>query len=393
MTNAAQETKTEYTEDVKDSRPEDRPWGVFPRSKTRTVMVGNVPVGGDAPVAVQSMCDTDTRDVESTVKQIREMEEAGCEIARVAVPDEKAGRAIARIRPQINIPLVADIHFDWRLAILAAEKGADKLRINPGNIGGKQKIAEVVACAKDRGLPIRVGVNQGSIEKDLLDKYGGNNPDSLVESALRNVAILEEHGFYDIILSLKSSNPGEAIAAYRSVSTKCDYPLHLGVTEAGPEKTGTLKSAVAMGTLLAEGIGDTIRVSLTGSKVAEIEACYGILQALGLRRRGPEMVSCPSCGRIEIDLMTLVEEVQRTLRHISAPLKVAVMGCVVNGPGEARDADWGIFGGKGVYLLTRKGELVERFTDREEAKAALTRVLVEENEKHKSSVQESLSPA
>lgn len=352
-------------------------WGVMSRHRTRKVMVGSVPVGGDAPVAVQSMCDTDTRDVAATVAQILEMEDAGCEIVRVAVPDEEAGEAIGKIRPQIHIPLVADIHFDWRLAILAAKKGADKLRINPGNIGGKKKIAEVVQCAKDHRLPIRVGVNQGSIEKDLLDKYGGNNPESLVDSALRNVEILAEHDFHDIILSLKSSNPGEAIHAYRLVAQRCDYPLHLGVTEAGPVKTGSLKSAVAMGTLLAEGIGDTIRVSLTGPKAEEMEACYGILQALGLRRRGPELVSCPSCGRIEIDLMSLVEEVQMTLKRVSSPVKVAVMGCVVNGPGEARDADWGIFGGKGIYLLTRHGEIVERYTNREDAKAALTKVLLD----------------
>ncbi|MBD3298484.1 MAG: flavodoxin-dependent (E)-4-hydroxy-3-methylbut-2-enyl-diphosphate synthase [candidate division Zixibacteria bacterium] len=361
---------------AQEPQPSDpRPWGVWPRKRTRTVMVGTVPVGGDAPIAVQSMCDTDTRDISATVKQIHDMEEAGCEIVRVAVPDKEAGEAIARIKPQISIPLVADIHFDWRLAILAAEMGADKLRINPGNIGGKAKIAEVVACARDYGLPIRVGVNQGSIEKDLLDKYGGNNPDSLVESALRNAEIIAEHGFDDIILSLKSSNVGEMMAAYRSVAEKCDYPLHLGVTEAGPVASGTLKTAVAFGALISEGIGDTIRVSLTGDKAAEINAGFDILQALGLRRRGPELVSCPSCGRIEIDLMSLVDEVQQTLKGITTPLKVAVMGCVVNGPGEARDADWGIFGGKGVYLLTRKGEIVERFTDREAAKAALTRVL------------------
>lgn len=352
-------------------------WGIMPRHKTRTVTIGGVPIGGDAPVAVQSMCDTDTCDVNATVAQILEMEKAGCEIARVAVPDIEAGEAIAKIRPQINIPLVADIHFDWRLAILAAEKGADKLRINPGNIGGKQKIAEVVACAKHHGIPIRIGVNQGSIEKDLLDKYGGNNPDSLVDSALRNVEIVTEHGFHDIVLSLKSSSAAETIAAYRSVARQCDYPLHLGVTEAGPPKTGSLKTAVAFGALLSEGIGDTIRVSLTGDKQAEIESAFGVLQALGLRRRGPELVSCPSCGRIEIDLMSLVEEVQETLKGITSPLKVAVMGCVVNGPGEARGADWGIFGGKGVYLLTRKGEIVDRFTDREQAKAALVRVLNE----------------
>jgi len=264
---------------------------VFKRRKTRTVLIGTVPVGGDAPVAVQSMCDTDTRDIASTVNQIHEMEAAGCEIARVAVPDAEAAEAIAKIRPQIHIPLVADIHFDWRLALLAAKKGADKLRINPGNIGGKARIGEVVACAKDHGLPIRVGVNQGSIEKDLLDKYGGNNPDSLVESALRNVAILAELDFHDIVLSLKSSNPAEAIAAYRSVSEKCDYPLHLGVTEAGPVKTGSLKSAVALGTLLAEGIGDTIRVSLTGPKSEEMEACWGILQALAPPRTRTRFLS------------------------------------------------------------------------------------------------------
>jgi (E)-4-hydroxy-3-methylbut-2-enyl-diphosphate synthase len=358
-------------------------WGVKPRRKTRQVLVGGVPVGGDAPVVVQSMCDTDTSDIRATVAQIQAMEEAGCEIARVAVPDIEAGEAIAKIRPQINIPLVADIHFDWRLAILAAEMGADKLRINPGNIGGKKKIAEVVACAKHHGLPIRVGVNQGSVEKDLLDKYGGNNPNSLVESALRNVDILVDLDFHDIVLSLKSSSAAETIAAYRSVSEKCDYPLHLGVTEAGPPKTGALKTAVAFGALLSEGIGDTIRVSLTGDKKEEMEAGYGILQALGLRRRGPELVSCPSCGRIEIDLMSLVDEVQNTLKDIQSPLKVAVMGCVVNGPGEARDADWGIFGGKGIYLLTRKGEIVERFTDRDEAKAALTRVLRESDAEHR----------
>jgi (E)-4-hydroxy-3-methylbut-2-enyl-diphosphate synthase len=362
---------------VAPAQEETTLWGVMSRHRTREVSIGGVTVGGDSPVAVQSMCDTDTCDVKATVAQILEMEEAGCEIARVAVPDIEAGEAIAKIRPQIHIPLVADIHFDWRLAILAAEKGADKLRINPGNIGGKQKIAEVVACAKHHGIPIRIGVNQGSIERDLLDKYGGNNPESLVDSALRNVEIVAEHGFNDIVLSLKSSSPAETIAAYRSVSRQCDYPLHLGVTEAGPPKTGSIKTAVAFGALLSEGIGDTIRVSLTGDKRAEIDAGFGILQALGLRRRGPELVSCPSCGRIEIDLMSLVEEVQETLKGIKSPLKVAVMGCVVNGPGEARDADWGIFGGKGVYLLTRKGEIVDRFTDRDQAKAALVRVLTE----------------
>jgi len=335
------------------------------------VQIGGVPIGGDHPVAVQSMCDTDTRDVQKTVAQIHSLEEAGCEIVRVAVPDQKAADALPEIKKAIGIPLVADIHFDWRLAIAAAKAGVDKLRINPGNIGGKKKIEEVVAAAKDRNIPIRIGVNQGSIEKDLLDKYGGPNPDALVESALRNIDYLTEFGFDNIILSLKASSAAQTIAAYRSISGKCDFPLHLGVTEAGPQWPGTIKSAVAFGALLAEGIGDTIRVSLTAPVEEEVKAGWEILKALGLRQRGPNLISCPTCGRLEIDLINLVAEVQKMLDVIKEPITVAVMGCVVNGPGEVRDADIGIIGGKGVYLLTRKGEIVFRTKELAAIRSAL----------------------
>ena len=344
---------------------------MFPRKKTRVVRIGNVPIGGDHPVAVQSMCDTDTRDAQKTVEQIHSLEQAGCEIVRVAVPDQTAADALPEIKKAISIPLVADIHFDWRLAIAAAKAGVDKLRINPGNIGGKKKIEEVVAAAKDHKLPIRIGVNQGSIEKDLLDKYGGPNPDALVESALRNIAYLTECDFHDIVLSLKASSAAQTIAAYRSISEECDFPLHLGVTEAGPQWPGTIKSAVAFGALLAEGIGDTIRVSLTAPVEEEVKAGWEILKSLGLRQRGPNLISCPTCGRLEIDLINLVAEVQKMLEGIKEPITVAVMGCVVNGPGEVRDADIGIIGGKGVYLLTRKGEIVFRTREFSEARTAL----------------------
>ncbi len=343
----------------------------FERKITRVVDIGGVKIGGDFPIAVQSMCDTDTRDVRATVKQIHALEEAGCEIVRVAVPDQQAANVLAEIKNAINIPLVADIHFDWRLAIASAKAGVDKLRINPGNIGGKNKIKEVVAVAKNCGIPIRVGVNQGSIEKDLLDKYGGPNPDALVESALRNVEYLTEFDFDDIVLSLKASDASQTIAAYRAVAAKCDFPLHLGVTEAGPQWPGTIKTAVAFGALLAEGIGDTIRVSLTAPVVEEVKAGWEILKSLGLRQRGPVLISCPTCGRLEIDLIELVAEVQTMLEGIKEPIIVAVMGCVVNGPGEVRDADVGIIGGKGVYLLTRRGKVVFRTKEFAEARQAL----------------------
>jgi (E)-4-hydroxy-3-methylbut-2-enyl-diphosphate synthase len=343
----------------------------FDRKPTRVVKIGGVKIGGQNPVAVQSMCDTDTRDVTATVKQIHALEEAGCEIVRVAVPDQQAAAALPEIKKAIALPLVADIHFDWKLAVASAKAGVDKLRINPGNIGGKEKIKEVVAAAKDCGLPIRVGVNQGSIEKDLLDKYGGPNPQALVDSALRNVEYIAEFDFNDIVLSLKASDASQTIAAYRLVSQKCDFPLHLGVTEAGPQWSGTIKTAVAFGALLAEGIGDTIRVSLTAPVEEEVKAGWEILKALGLRQRGPVLISCPTCGRLEIDLIALVGEVQQMLEKIKEPITVAVMGCVVNGPGEVRDADIGIIGGKGVYLLTRKGKIVFRTKELSEARSAL----------------------
>jgi (E)-4-hydroxy-3-methylbut-2-enyl-diphosphate synthase len=317
------------------------------------------------------MCDTDTRDVRATVAQIHLLENAGCEIIRVAVPDRQAADALREIKESIKIPLVADIHFDWRLAIAVAKAGVDKLRINPGNIGGKKKIGEVVAAAKDCGIPIRVGVNQGSIEKDLLDKYGGPNPKALVESAMRNVEYLTELDFFDIVLSLKASDASQTIAAYRAIAEICDFPLHLGVTEAGPQWPGTIKTAVAFGALLAEGIGDTIRVSLTAPVEEEVKAGWEILKSLGLRQRGPVLISCPTCGRLEIDLIKLVSEVQTMLEGIKEPITVAVMGCVVNGPGEVRDADVGIIGGKGVYLLTRRGKIVYRTKEFAEARQSL----------------------
>jgi len=349
----------------------------FDRKKTRIVDIGGVKIGGDHPIAVQSMCDTDTRNAQATIEQIHMLAEAGCEIVRVAVPDRQAAAALTEIKKAVSLPLVADIHFDWKLAVAAAKAGVDKLRINPGNIGGREKICEVVAAAKDHRLPIRVGVNQGSIEKDLLDKYGGPNPAALVESALRNVAYLAEFDFHDIVLSLKASNAAQTIAAYRLVSEKCDFPLHLGVTEAGPQWPGTIKSAVAFGALLAEGIGDTIRVSLTAPVEEEVRAGWEILKALGLRQRGPVLISCPTCGRLEIDLIALVGEVQKMLENIKEPITVAVMGCVVNGPGEVRDADIGIIGGKGVYLLTRKGKIVFRTKELSEARRVLLEQLAE----------------
>ncbi len=343
----------------------------FGRKPTREVDIGGVKIGGDNPVAIQSMCDTDTRDIDATVKQIKTLEEADCEIIRVAIPDKQAAEALPEIKRAMSVPLVADIHFDWRLAIAAADARVDKLRINPGNIGGKEKIREVVAAARHHGLPLRVGVNQGSIEKDLLDKYGGPNPDALVESALRNVEYLVEFDFHDIVLSLKASDASQTIDAYRKISAKCDYPLHLGVTEAGPQWSGTVKTAVAFGALLAEGIGDTIRVSLTAPVEEEVKAGWEILKSLGLRQRGPVLISCPTCGRLEIDLVKLVDEVQQMLAHIKDPITVAVMGCVVNGPGEVREADVGIIGGRGIYLLTRKGKIVFRTKEFTEARQAL----------------------
>lgn len=333
------------------------------RRITRSIQVGTVPIGGGAPIAVQSMTNTMTDDVESTVGQIQQLERAGCEIIRVAVPDMKAAQALPHIRRQISIPLIADIHFDARLAVAAMEHGAQGIRINPGNLGGPDKLARVVAAAKQHRVPIRVGVNSGSIEKGLLARYGYPTPErpaALIESALDNVRLLEELGFYDIKISIKSSDTLTTIAGYRQLSKATDYPLHLGVTEAGGLIAGTVKSSVALGILLAEGIGDTFRISLTRDPVEEIRVGFELLRALRIRERGPELISCPTCGRTRIDLFSLAETVERHLQTMQSPLKVAVMGCVVNGPGEAREADIGIAGGHGVGIIFKKGEIFRK---------------------------------
>jgi (E)-4-hydroxy-3-methylbut-2-enyl-diphosphate synthase len=307
------------------------------------------------------MTNTHTQDVAATVAQIKRLETAGCEIIRVAVPDPEAAAAIGEIKKQIAIPLVADIHFDYRLAISAAAAGADALRLNPGNIGGPKKVREVVACARERRIPIRIGVNSGSLEKDLLRKHAGVTAQAMVESALRHVALLTDNDFHDIKISLKASDVARTVAAYRQLAELCDYPLHVGVTEAGGIFPGIVKSALGIGMLLAEGIGDTLRVSLTRDPVEEVRVGYEILKALGIRRRGPEIISCPTCGRCNIDLFDIAERVERALLTCPDPVTVAIMGCVVNGPGEAREADIGIAGGDGIGILFKKGKVVKKF--------------------------------
>ncbi len=330
------------------------------RKKTRPISVGSVAIGGFAPVSVQSMTNTRTQDVAATVAQVKRLEAVGCEIIRVAVPDEEAALAVGRIKPQIDIPLIADIHFDHRLAIAAAKAGADALRINPGNIGGREKVKAVVDCAKDLNLPIRIGVNSGSLEQDILDAHGGVTPQAMVESAMRNIEQLAELDFHDIKISLKASDVYRTLTAYRLLSDKVDYPLHVGVTEAGSLFPGIVKSSLGIGMLLAEGIGDTLRVSLTRDPEDEVRVAYEILQALNLRRRGPEIVSCPTCGRTEIDLIGIVDKVEAALKSCRKPLKIAIMGCVVNGPGEAREADIGIAGGRGIGILFSKGKVLRK---------------------------------
>ena len=338
------------------------------RRKTRQIRVGNVTVGGDAPVSVQSMTNTDTSDCESTIDQILRLESAGCEIIRVAVPDLESASAIREIRDAITIPLIADIHFDWRLAVAAMENGAQGIRINPGNLGGSEKLTKVVDAARLHKVPIRVGVNSGSIEKDLLKKYGyptPEKPDALIESALRNVKLLEDQDFENIKISIKSSDVLTTIAGYRLLADKTDYPLHIGVTEAGGLIAGTVKSSVALGILLFEGIGDTFRVSLTRDPVEEVRVGYELLRSLRIRERGPEMISCPTCGRTKIDLFPIAEAVEKHLQKMQTKLKVAVMGCVVNGPGEAREADIGIAGGKGVGIIFKKGKIFRKVKEEE----------------------------
>ncbi len=329
------------------------------RKQKRVINIGGVRIGGDNPVAIQSMCNTDTRDVKATVEQIHRLEEAGCEIIRVAVPDMTAAEAVKEIKKQINIPLVVDIHFDYRLALECMKNGADKVRINPGNIGDKERVKQVVDMAKAGGIPIRIGVNGGSLDKRLLEKHGGVTADALVESAMEHVAILDELNFRDIVVSIKVSDVPTTLAAYRKFNEISDIPLHVGVTEAGTLRSGTIKSSVGIGTLLAEGIGDTMRVSLTADPVEEIYAAYDIQRVLGMRE-GVKLVSCPTCGRTQIDLIPIANEVERRLAAIEKPIKVAVMGCAVNGPGEAREADIGIAGGDGVGLIFKKGEILRK---------------------------------
>jgi (E)-4-hydroxy-3-methylbut-2-enyl-diphosphate synthase len=331
------------------------------RKKTRQITVGKVKIGGSAPIAVQSMTNTPTQNIAATVSQIKRLQEAGCEIVRVAVPDQEAAAAVAAIKAQIDIPLIADIHFNYRLAIAAAKSGADGLRLNPGNIGGRQKIKAVVACAKDHAIPIRIGVNAGSLEKDIIKKYNGVTPAGMAESGLRHVDLLRSLDFHQIKISLKASDVQRTVAAYRLLSAKTDLPLHVGVTEAGALYPGIVKSALGIGMLLAEGIGDTIRVSLTRDPVEEVRVGFEILRALGIRQRGPEIIACPTCGRCNINLFEIVERVERALMTTAEPLKIAIMGCVVNGPGEAKEVDIGIAGGDGSGVLFRKGKVIKKF--------------------------------
>ncbi len=350
---------------------------IIKRKKTRQISIGNVKVGGDAVISVQSMTNTRTSDIEATVSQIKGLEDAGCEIIRVAVPDMDAAGAVKEIKSAVSIPVIADVHFDYRLAIAAVKSGADGLRINPGNIGGEKKVQEVVKCAKDFQIPIRVGVNAGSLEKSLLKKYGTATPEAMVESALGKVGLLRDLDFHDIKISIKASDVHRTLAAYRLLSEKTDLPLHVGVTEAGALFPGVVKSSLGIGMLLAEGIGDTIRVSLTRDPVEEVRVGFEILKALEIRKHGVEIISCPTCGRCGIDLFSIVEKVEKALMKRPVPIKIAIMGCVVNGPGEAMEADIGIAGGDGTGILFRKGEVVKKFPQEK-----LVEVLLAEVEEH-----------
>lgn len=335
------------------------------RRKTKTIYVGNVPIGGDNPIVVQSMTKTDTRDINSTIKQIRSLQKHGCEIVRVAVPDMESAKVLGRIKKAIKIPIIADIHFDWRLALEAIVQGVDGLRINPGNIGAIWKIKEIVKATKERAIPIRIGVNAGSIEKDILKKYGHPTPEALVESAEKHIKILEDLQFDMIKVSLKASDVLKTIEAYNLFSNRYDYPLHIGISEAGPPPYGIIKSSIGIGILLSEGIGDTIRVSLTAKPEEEVIVAFGILSSLGLRHRGVDIISCPTCGRCKINILKLAKEVQKRLKNIQKPLKVAVMGCVVNGPGEAKEADIGIAGTKGRGIIFKKGRIIKQVDEKE----------------------------
>jgi len=344
------------------------------RRKTRKIYVGNVPVGGDAPIAVQSMTNTDTRDAAATVRQIQQLSEAGCDIVRVAVPDEEAADALKKIKASVCVPLIADIHFDHRLAIASLRAGADALRINPGNIGGRREVEKVIREAGERKAPIRIGVNAGSLPKRILKKYGHPLPEAMVETAIEHIRLFEALGYDQIKISLKSSIVLDTIAAYEALSDRVDYPLHLGVTEAGTLISGTVKNSLGIGTLLMRGIGDTFRVSLTRDPIEEVKVAYEILRALDLRHRGPEIISCPTCGRCEIDLFGLVSRVEAALAGTRSSPKVAVMGCVVNGPGEAKEADVGIAGGRRQGILFKRGRLVRKVREEELAEVLIAEV-------------------
>ncbi|WP_425807379.1 flavodoxin-dependent (E)-4-hydroxy-3-methylbut-2-enyl-diphosphate synthase [Desulfitobacterium sp. Sab5] len=349
----------------------------MPRKQTKEVKIGHVTIGGGAPIVIQSMTNTDTRDVLATLKQIEALAQAGCEVVRIAVLDQDAAYAVKEIASQSMLPVIADIHFDYRLALIAIEQGIHGLRLNPGNIGARWKVQEVVRAVKEREIPIRIGVNGGSLDKEIREKYHGITAEGMVESALNHIHILEEEGYDKIKVSLKASEVPLMLKAYRLMSETVDYPLHVGVTEAGTVRSGLIKSAVGIGTLLAEGIGDTIRVSLTGDPVQEIPVALGILRTLGLKERSVDLISCPTCGRTQVNLAELADQVEMKLSHLPVldrPLKVAVMGCAVNGPGEAREADFGIAGGKGMGLLFRKGEIVARMPEAELLPALLEEI-------------------
>lgn len=343
------------------------------RRTSRQITLGGISIGGDAPVVVQSMTNTPTQDVVATVRQIKRLTYAGCELVRIAVPDIQSAAALKEIKAQVSLPIIADIHFDYRLALAAIENGADGLRLNPGNIGGRRKVKEVVCAARDRAVPVRIGVNAGSLSRSILNRYGHPTPEAMVESAMGHIGMLEDFDFRLIKVSLKSSNVSHMVSAYRLLGEKLDYPFHLGVTEAGSLISGTVKNTLGIGMLLSEGIGDTVRVSLTSDPVEEVRVAYEILRALGLRQRGVEIISCPTCGRCQIDLFALVEEVEHALSPITNPIRIAIMGCVVNGPGEAREADVGIAGGPGHGTLFKKGRVVRKV-----AEPDLARVLIEE---------------
>jgi (E)-4-hydroxy-3-methylbut-2-enyl-diphosphate synthase len=338
---------------------------VIPRRKSKQIKVGDVAIGGDAPISVQSMTTTKTEDVEATVAEIQRLEEAGCDLVRVAVPHKRDAEVLGKIRSRIRIPLIADIHFDYRLALMALDAGVDCLRLNPGNIGAQDRVVEVARSAQSRNVPIRIGVNAGSLEEDLLEKYGYPTAEGMVESALRHVKILEDLDFHDIKISIKASGVHLMLAAYRLLARSCDYPLHVGVTEAGIPPFGLVKSSIGIGILLSEGIGDTIRVSLTADPVQEVEAGFDMLRSLDLRAKGPLIIACPTCGRIEVDLFKMVDDAKRRLAHITKPITISILGCAVNGPGEAREADVGIAAGKNGGLLIRSGKVVGKYPENE----------------------------